>query len=59
MKDQLRNEGIEQGMERGAEQSTKRIALNMIKEGARNDFIHKMTGLSHIHIQKLRKENTL
>lgn len=71
VKDQLRNEGMEQGieqgleqgmergMERGAEQSTKRIALNMIKEGARNDFIHKMTGLSHIHIQKLRKENTL
>lgn len=56
--------GIEKGIEKGKKQGIKEgrketqeiIALNMIKAGARLDFVHKMTSLSMTKLKEMKAQ---
>lgn len=50
-------EGLEKGLERGIEQGLEQTAINMIKEGASDEFITKVTGLSFEKVEQLRKQH--
>ncbi|MCT6923401.1 hypothetical protein [Metasolibacillus sp.] len=45
--------GVKEGIEQGLEQT----AVNMIKEGASDEFITKVTGLSLEKVQQLRNRH--
>ena len=49
--------GLERGIEQGLEQGLEQTAINMIKEGASDEFITKVTGLSLEKVQQLRKQH--
>ena len=49
-----RSEGEQAGIERGAAQKEREIALQMLKEGMKPDLIAKLTGLSLEEIEKLQ-----
>jgi predicted transposase/invertase (TIGR01784 family) len=48
--------GREEGREEGADQKTKEIAINMLKQNLDNSLISSVTGLSSDHILKLKNK---
>ncbi len=53
MKSAARKEGEESGMKKGAKESQKQIAINMLKDGLSFDVISKYTNLNTKEINEL------
>lgn len=51
-----RKEGIREGIREGMENSSKRIAYNMLKKGFPEDIIENITELSVEKVKKIKQE---
>lgn len=55
--EQLKAEGIQQGVKQGSEQAKNEIAERLLSEKAEVAFIAKITGLSLVKIEELKKKH--
>ena len=52
--EQIKNEGLEQGLEQGEKKALAKVAENLIREGMDIARVCKMTELSREQVEKLR-----